>query len=102
MKPITKAEAKKKLEDISLMIENEILYRYDNLEKALDSANVVSKQLESFLDLIYSSLKELKMEEKKIDEGSATNLHDMAEEFILKGKNLAVKEINQKIDNLTK
>uniref|UniRef100_A0A6M3Y2L0 Uncharacterized protein n=1 Tax=viral metagenome TaxID=1070528 RepID=A0A6M3Y2L0_9ZZZZ len=84
MKPITKAEAKKKFRE---------KFEYKT-ELGLDQppTSMLLDNFESFIDEIYDSLKELKMEERNPDPYfCGKNSY---------GFNQAVKEINLKIDNL--
>jgi len=93
MKPITKAEAKKKYRK----------FWNTEIDKYLPNANYKLKEAIKFsgnkfsdiiCDEIYDSLKELKMEEVEIDIEIPDTLHRNT------GFNQAVKEINLKIDNL--
>jgi hypothetical protein len=55
------------LDDLSLMIENEILYRYENLEKAVDSANTVKKELTTRLQASLRRISEQTIEAVTLD-----------------------------------
>uniref|UniRef100_A0A6M3KQ38 Uncharacterized protein n=1 Tax=viral metagenome TaxID=1070528 RepID=A0A6M3KQ38_9ZZZZ len=93
MKPITKAEAKKKFRE---------KFEYKT-ELGLDQppTSMLLDNFESFIDEIYDSLKELKMEEIPVRECQCyepENCGCMEEGD--KDVNETVKEINLKIDNL--
>lgn len=82
-------------EDIEKMIENEVLYRYDNLKNANDSANVLKKASKVFLlSAIKRTANEFRVEEKK----GLKIPNDVWEKTFNVGYNQCAKETNAKVD----